>query len=175
MEVQSFDEFKVLVKALKSVYTKDNFLPDGESIKVWYSLLRDIPYKVLHTAIQKYVMTNKFPPTISELRELCAELTFGEQKDWGDGWEQVLIAIRRHGMYNEGAALESMDDLTRQCVERLGFKNICLSENISIDRANFRQLYQSLSERRKNDEVLPLSVKTKMAELLEQNDVKRLM
>ena len=161
----TFDEFKVLAKGMKSVYTKENFLPDAESIKIWFSLLKDIPYEVLNVAIQKYMMTNKFSPTIADLRELASEVTVGQITDWGDGWEQVLKAIRVYGSYNERAALDSMDDITRKCVERLGFREICLSENIAVDRANFRMLYEQLANRQKEDAKLSLSIKTKLAQL----------
>lgn len=168
----TFDEFKILAKGMKSVYTRENFLPDAESIKIWFSLLKDIPYEVLNVAIQKYMMTNKFAPTIADLRELASEVTQGQISDWGDGWEQVLRAIREHGMYDVRAALNSMDDITRKCVERLGFREICMSTNIAVERANFRTLYETLANRQKEDSKLSLSVKTKLAQLSDHQDVK---
>lgn len=169
-----FDRFKILVKGMKAVYTKDNFLPDADSIKIWYSLLKDIQYEVLNVAIQKYMMSNKFPPTIADLRELSAEIVQGTPVDWDDGWQQVLKAISRFGSYREREALESLDDLTRKCVERLGFRNLCMSENISVERANFRQIYQTLSERKKEDSKLSLTVKTKIAQLFTGEETKKL-
>ena len=170
----TFDEFKRLVKGMKSVYTRDNFLPDRESIQIWYSLLKDIPYEVLNVTIQKYMMTNKFPPTIADLRELSSEAMHGQISDWGDGWEQVLKAIRRYGYYDVKAALDSMDEITRQCVERLGFREICMSENISADRANFRMLYEQLANRQKEEGKLSLAIKTKLAQLSNQDERKML-
>lgn len=168
----TFDEFKILAKGMKSVYTRENFLPDAESIKIWFSLLKDISYEVLNVAIQKYMMTNKFAPTIADLRELSAEITQGQITDWGDGWEQVLRAIRMYGAYRPKEALDSMDDITRKCVERLGFREICLSENISVERANFRMLYEQLINRQKEDGKLSLSIKTKLAQLSDHQDRK---
>lgn len=171
----SFEQFKILVKGLKAVYTKDTFLPDADSIKIWYALLKDIPYDVLNVAIQKYVMQEKFPPTIADLRELSAEIVEGETKDWGEGWEQVLRAIRKYGTYREKEAMESMDEITRKCVERLGFRNICLSNNINTDRANFRDIYHTLENRKKEDSKISLAVRTKIEQMLpDAGDVKRL-
>lgn len=168
----TFDEFKVLVKGMKSVYTRENFLPDAESIKIWFSLLKDIPYEVLNVAIQKYMMTNKFAPTIADLRELSTEAVQGQISDWGDGWGQVLRAIREYGMYDVRSALNSMDDITRKCVERLGFREICMSTNIAVERASFRTLYETLANRQKEDAKLSLSIKTKLAELSDHQDTK---
>lgn len=158
-----------MVKGLKAVYTSDKFLPDEDSIKIWYVLLKDISYEVLNLAIQKHIMTGVYPPTVADLRRLATEVTQGQQADWGNGWEQVLLAIRKYGMYQINEALESMDDITRQCVERLGFKEICLSENLANDRANFRMIYEQIAERKKKDAQLPEALTEKINAILTEN------
>lgn len=164
-----FKQFLVLLKGLKAVYTKDNFLPDEDSVKIWYSLLKDIPYDVLNVAIQKYILTAIYPPTIAELRRLSSEIVQGQQPDWGESWEKVQKAVRRYGMYRPEEAMQSMDEITRKCVERIGFKNICLSENISVERANFRMIYENLVEREKQDAQIPKKIKT-LIDSMKMND-----
>lgn len=159
-------KFLILVKGLKAVYTSDRFLPDEDTIKIWYALLKDISYEVLNVAIQKYIMTGVYPPTVADLRKLSAEITQGQQADWGNGWEQVLLAIRKYGMYQINEALDSMDEITRQCVERLGFKEICMSENLANDRANFRMIYEQLAERKQKDAQLPDALTEKINAIL---------
>lgn len=153
-----FNEFKILVKGLKSVYTSERFLPDADAIKIWYQMLQDLSYQQTNAAIQKYMLTNKFPPTIADIRELAVTVLHGDLPDWGEGWEQVLKAIRMYGSYRVEEAMESFDPITRRCVERLGFRNICMSENINHDRANFRMIYENLVEREKKDQQLPLKL-----------------
>ncbi len=153
------DEFKILCKAMKAVYTQPTFLPDADSFKVWYELLKDIDYKTAHIAIQKYMLSNKFAPTIADIRELCIDVTYGNKKDWSDGWEEVLKAIRYFGSYRESEAFSSMDDTTREAVKRLGFRNLCMSENIMADRANFRMIYEQLAEREHKEKVMPLNLR----------------
>lgn len=149
------EEFKILVKAMKAVYTQATFLPDADAFNIWYALLNDMEYRVLNAAIQKYMVTNKFPPTIADLREIATTICCGEKPDWADGWQQVLDAIRRYGSYRESEALASMDELTRICVRRLGFRNICMSENIAADRANFRMIFEQNAERNTQANILP--------------------
>ena len=36
---------------------------------------------------------------------------------------------------------------TRQAVKRMGFRNICLSENIMAERANFRTIFEQIADR----------------------------
>lgn len=162
-----FDEFKILVKGMKAVYTSEKFLPDADSIKIWFSLLKDLEYSVLSAAIQKYMMTKAFPPTIADLREVAATISNGEIPDWGEGWEKVLFAIRKYGTYRETEAIASMDELTRTCVKRLGWRNICMSENINFDRANFRMIYEQLQERTKKESVISISLNNTIKQLNE--------
>ena len=46
-------------------------------------------------------------------------------------------------------AMESFDEVTREAVKRLGFQNICLSENIVADRARFAEIYQAIQQRKR--------------------------
>jgi len=151
-------QFAILVKSLKVVYARDNFLQEESAAQIWYEFLKDIPYEVLTAAVQKYIVNNKFAPTIADLRELSNTIATPET-DWGDGWHQVEMAIRRYGMYQEVEAMESFDEVTRECVKRLGFKNICLSENPMTDRANFRMLYEQISHRKKEMNQLPQGIR----------------
>lgn len=175
----TYNEFLILVKAMKSVYTRDNFLPDSDSIKIWYQMLQDIDYRLMSAAIQKWMLTNKFPPTIAELREMSSEIKLGETPEWGDGWEQVLRAVKMYGAYRQKEALESMDEITRRCVERMGFQNICMSENISVERANFRMIFENMSERKKREEQIPAKLLQRIKEirndhLLSSNEAARI-
>ena len=52
-------------------------------------------------------------------------------------------------------ALDSLDELTRRCVKRIGFQNICTSENVTADRANFRMIYETEAGKRKFENQLP--------------------
>ena len=128
-------------------------------MELWYNQLQDIPYNVAEATLNKWVAIEKWSPSIADIRQLATELVNGVTKDWGDGWEQVDFAIRRYGAYREAEALESMDELTRQVVKRLGFKNICLSENLQNDRANFRMIYEQLAQRKEKEAVIPDKLK----------------
>ena len=47
--------------------------------------------------------------------------------------------------------MESFDEITREVVKRLGFQNICLSENIVADRARFAEIYQAIKKRKRTE------------------------
>ena len=141
-------EFATLVVAMQAMYGKD-FIGTEQALDVWYALLHDLDYQILSKVLQQYMLTNKFKPTVAELREIYTELVSPTISDWSEGWEKVSKAIGHYGMYQEEAAI---DEVTREVVKRLGFQNICLSENIVADRARFAEIYQAI-QRRKRTEV----------------------
>lgn len=153
-------EFAVFASALRTYYPKEALLPNQQAMELWYRELQDIPYTVAEAGLRQWVATNKWSPTIADIREMTANVSHGEIADWGDAWEKVLRAISRYGSYNEAKALESMDEMTRTCVKRLGFKNICLSENIATDRANFRMIYENLADRKKKEQQTSVTLRT---------------
>ena len=158
-------EFSTLAMAIRTYYPKENILPNQQAMALWYRELQDIPFPVAEAALRKWVSTNKWSPSIAELREVCATVSHGEIPQWGEGWEKVLKAIRKHGMYNISGALNSLDPLTRQAVEQVGFREICMSENIGVERANFRMVYETLAERKKTEQQVALPLQQVIARL----------
>ena len=129
----------------------EDFIGTEQALDVWYALLHDLDYQILSKVLQQYMLTNKFKPIVAELREIYAELVSPATSDWSEGWEQVSKAIGHYGMYQEKAAMESFDEVTREVVKRLGFLNICLSENIVADRARFAEIYQAIHRRKRTE------------------------
>ena len=157
-------EFAAFVAALKTYYPKDNLIPNGEAVGLWYDILGDLSYDTASAALKEWVATRKWPPTIAEIREAAAEITYGAITDWSDGWDQAMKAIHRYGAWDAESALGEMDDLTKATVRRIGYANLCLSMNLSIERSEFHKSYTILAERKKNDRQIAPSV----AKLIDQ-------
>jgi hypothetical protein len=155
MEKQEFSTFAM---ALRTYYPKENILPNQQAMELWYRELHDIPYKVAEAALRKWVATNKWSPSIAEIRELTADIVNGEQLTWGEAWEKTLHAVRRYGYLNQKDALDSLDPLTRRCVENIGYLDICKSENIMVERAHFQKIFEIYSKRQQTEQRLPGSL-----------------
>lgn len=158
-------EFAIFASALRTYYPKENLLPNEQAMQLWFNQLSDIPYKVAEVTLNKWVATNKWSPSIADIREHATSITQGEAKEWGDAWQDVLRAISKYGSYREDEALESLDETTRTVVRRLGFRNLCFSEEIQVDRANFRMIYEQQQERDKQDAQLPPRLKALIADM----------
>ena len=108
-------EFSMFAMAVRTYYPKENILPNQQAMELWFRELQDIPYQVAEAGLRKWVATNKWSPSIAEIREMAATVQHGNIPDWGDGWEQVLKAVRYFGMYREAEAMASLDDITKRC------------------------------------------------------------
>lgn len=161
-------EFALFAAALKTYYPRETLLPNNQAMELWFRQLQDIPYRIAEAALNKWVATNKWSPSIADIRELSAGIQHGELPDWGDAWEQVCKAIRKYGSYNQAEAMASLDELTRQCVQRLGYMQLCMSENAMADRANFRMIYEQLASRRKQETQLPGSLQKLIQSMREE-------
>ena len=148
-------EFATISAAIRAAWPQANIMPDDQSKDVWYTMLSDLDYRSCMAALKEHMSVSRFAPTIAELRERCSNITSAPLPDWSDAWENIMSAIRFYGMYREEEALQRMDAITRKCVKRLGFRNLCTSKDITADRANFRMIYEQ--ERKNQKELRQLS------------------
>ena len=164
-------EWTILVKGLKSSYTSTFFLPDEDAVRVWYQLLKDLDYRQLNDAVMYWIMTEKNPPTIADLR---ARVVSNQEviEDWSEAWEDIKTAISRYGYYQADEALESLNYLTREAAKRFGWTSLCMMEtdNENVNRAQFRDIYNAIKTRHVQDG----QVSTVLRDRLGVNNEKRL-
>lgn len=158
-------EFAIFADALRTYFPREALLPNNQAMELWFRQLQDIPYPVAEAALNKWVATNKWSPSIAEIRELSAEIKNGRLPDWGEAWDETCKAIKRFGFYRPKEALESLSPLTRETVNRLGFTNLCMSENPTADRANFRTCYEIVAKREQQAQILSLPLQETIKQL----------
>ena len=99
---------------------------------------------------------------LAELKEALVANVAGED-DWGEHWKAAVNAIHRFGRYREEEALDSMDPMTREVVKRLGYQDLCRSENQMADRANFRVVFEQVANNERNKAALPKDLQERIA------------
>jgi hypothetical protein len=153
-------EFSTFVMALRTYYSKESILPNEQAMALWYQELQDIPYEVAQAGLRKWVSTNKWSPTIADIREMASSVTNGAIADWSESWEKVCTALRKLGRDRAVEAMASFDEITRETVKRIGgFTYLCNSENTVSDRSRFEQVYNAIAERKKKDNQLSMPLK----------------
>ena len=153
-------EFSTFAMALRTYYPKEQLLPNQQAMELWYQEVQDIPYEVATAGLRKWVATNKWSPSIAEIREMASSVMNGAIPDWSESWEKVCTALRKFGRNRAIEGMESLDEITRETVKRIGgFTYLCNSENVVADRSRFEQVYNAIAERKKKDNQLSLPLK----------------
>lgn len=157
-------EFKTLVKGMKAVYAQPTFIPDQDAFNVWYELLKDLPYEQANIAIQKYMLTEKFPPTISDIRTKANEIVAQVEESMSEleAWSLVGKAISNSGYH----AQEEFDKLPEACQRAVGnpsnLKEWAMMESdkvATVEQSHFIRNYRAAVQRMKEDAKIPEHIK----------------
>lgn len=157
------EEFGTLAKGMKAVYPQPTFLPDKDAFDIWYELLKDIPYEIASTAIQKHMVSNKFPPTIAEIRENVASIIPHEREiSELEAWNIVYKAIGKSNYYAD----EEFENFPESIKAAVGnpanlreWAQMDLDTVRSVEQSHFIRCYRSALERKKQDAKLPEHIK----------------
>ena len=158
-------QFEKISKGITTAFPWANLFPNAEAVEIWYRKLGDIPYDVMAAVVNRWIETNTQPPTIAALRQEADIVVNGLPPTWADGWEQVQKAIGRYGYMQREAALASMDEVTAETVRRIGWQQICESENPDALRANFRMVHETLSRRMQESRMISAGTQKKLDEV----------
>lgn len=150
-------EFEALAVAIKAAYPNFNML-DKPAMKVWFTMLQDIDFKVAENAVMEHISTSKYPPSIADIRRLCMIRCNPPIMSYSEAWNTVLLAISRYGFEHYAEACALMDDLTLEVVKDLGWYNICYSTNADVLRAAFKAAYEDKAKERESKQMLPAFV-----------------
>jgi len=161
------NETTILLGMLRAVYPRfyADISPDEVAVIVntWTFMLSDTTLEVAQVALQRLIATSKFPPTIAEMRESIAAVQYAPLPDAGEAWGEVIEAIRSYGYYRQAEGLASLREPVRQVVQRMGWSDLCHSENDIADRAHFFRIYESMERRDRENKQLPAMLKNAIA------------
>lgn len=164
------DEFKILVKAMKAVYSSENFIADKDAFDVWYGLLKDLSYEQANLAIQKYMATEKFPLTIADIRTKATEIIAPAEESMSElqAWALVQRAIKNSGYHSE----EEFEKLPEACKIAVGtpanLREWALMDSnqvATVEQSHFIRNYRAAVQRIKDDAKLPEKMKLLIADM----------
>ncbi len=151
------------------------FEPSEDKVLLWHEMMQDVDYQVAQAALKVLIARKTFPPSIAEFRQevLAISTPAEDQITPAEAWGMVVHAIREYGSYREREALESLPPAVRKTVEYIGWREICLSEEPDVIRAQFMRMFQQVSERRQKEAVLPATLREQIAALAAGMDMGR--
>lgn len=148
-------EFLVISSTIKAAYPSATIMPDRASMNVWYEILKDLEYEACKRTVIELISTNRFPPSIADIREKYSTKTSNKIKTPGEAYESVMDAIKKFGRNEPQKAYETLDEPTVKAVKQLGYVYLCNSENMMADRANFFKLYEVIAKEKQTESQLP--------------------
>lgn len=143
-----------ILKAVAPLQLAYNASLDDARLRLYVEMLSDIPPSILETAVKKLIMTNKFLPSIAEIREVAygikGIISGTAAPDESEAWGEVIKAIQSVGYY--GKPKFSHEAITT-AVNNIGWQDICMTTNDGMNtlRAQFRRAYQLAAQRQKDN------------------------
>lgn len=119
-----------------------------DAIKLWATMLGDIEFATAQAGVQRHIATSQWPPTIAELRAECAASTAGDLPSAEAAWGEVTRAIGRWGM-NRHPTWSC--DAVEHAVNCIGWRQICLDENVMSTRRVFIDAYKAFCDGRQRE------------------------
>lgn len=111
---------------------------------VWCEMLADLPDDLLVAAVRSHLENSQWLPSIAEIRHAAVGLmrqASPASQSAIDAWGDVKQAIARVGSYNSP---EFVNPITARVVQRMGWREICLSEDPeAVVRAQFERYYNA--------------------------------
>ena len=119
---------------------------------ICWEMLKDIPDKQFISAIKKILATKE---EIYQSTNIIALIRKNAIRNdipvSGDAWAEVLSTVSSVGFYGSPRFSHS---IIERAVSGIGWKTICMSQNISLERAHFLKIYDQLEKREIKDVVL---------------------
>jgi hypothetical protein len=155
-------EIAQVVAIISAAYP--NFSPTKETIEVYYQTLQDLNFDELKAATMQSISEagRKFAPSVGELRGAVLSIRkriAGVPSSY-QAWQEVLKQISENGG-DFGKPVWS-NQIVKQAVDALGWRNLRMSEDQTQDRARFIMAYDQLLQRAGEDEIALPAVKAYM-------------
>jgi hypothetical protein len=140
-----------------------------ETIRIWQIVLADVPFDLAQAAVLSHSTTCVFPPSIAEIKGWVLKIQT-PQIGADEAWEMTRKAVRKFGRMCKFEAMASLPPAVKTMVERFGWHDLCMSENIDYLRGQFYKMWDVVSKREQEKAALPPAVR----KLIGQIEVKRL-
>jgi hypothetical protein len=161
------EEFAKIVKGLKSVYTEPTFIPDQYAFDVWYALLKDLDYQTVSKGTQKYMMSSRYTPKPSDIREHCMEFMQEPELNEMEAWSLVSKALR-NGYYGAEQEFEKLPPLVQRAVgQPSNLRQWATTDIDSIEnviQSNFQRTYRAVLNSNKDKQKLNSNLRQQLPE-----------
>ena len=116
-------------------------------IQVWVNDFKNTKKEDFLKAIENIRYTNKYFPSVSDIKNEIARLQTSDIPKAEDEWELVLKSVRQFGSYRVQDAMNSFKPYTAYIVSHIGYMNICMAEDQTWNKKEFIAEYNQLKDK----------------------------
>lgn len=127
---------------------------EEDTAALWLNMLSDIPFEYGQAAVKIHISRSVFPPTIADIRDAAAKIMQPHQMDAITSWGHVVDAVRKYGMYRQDEAMKALPTEVADMVRRFTWRELCLSEQPDVIRAQWRMAWDAQAKQVKEHGVL---------------------
>lgn len=139
------EETVVAISLIASLYP--NWVPTKDTITVFHELLKDLNGELVISSIKVLLQTSEKQPTVASIRKQVLSTMGVLPKSRAEAWEEVRLAIKKYGRDGFQLYIEDATEVCLKAVETIGWKELCVTENVDITRAHFWKAYDELVEK----------------------------
>ena len=131
------------------------------TIGVYQKLLSDLDLCAARCAITRHIASSQYFPSIAEIREAALAFARPRLPSPGEAWAEVMDLLSSVGSYSTPKFSHAA---IKKAVKAIGWRNLCFSENIAMERAHFLRIYGSFQEQEQEEaNIFPLLDKLGLA------------
>ena len=153
------EEFKVIAATIKAAYQRENFMDSQRVFDLWYSQLQDIDAETLRRAASAYIMSNHFPPTIADIRQMAFDLTAPADDIAAEEWSKLMRALGYAGSPEAADHWHALPETTKEIVgsyfEFIQWANMPTVDLMSVQRPMFIKRYEEKTKQKRQAGPLP--------------------
>ena len=146
-------------------------------INTWQECLGDLDYRLVLQAVKKTIIESPYPPTIHDIRKNAIEMVnLSNAKTPIEAWEEAYKMIC-NGAYMKQEEFDTHSPEVRKFFgsrEQLRAYATNVDFNMDVVRSNFLKQYEVITEREKQQRLLPEQMKNMIGQLAEKMDIKQI-
>lgn len=133
------------------------------TVNAWAVMFSDDSRDIVTLAVKRHIATNKWPPSIAEIREIITQIMHPEIVPPDVAWNAVSDLMYAEGEYYSGDLYKRLPPLVARTVETIGWHTLWnmhrgFGSKPGMDRVAFLQQYNPAYERAKSEAMLPTGI-----------------
>lgn len=137
----------------------------ASTVDLWAAMFADDDARIVGLAVKKHIATNKWPPSVAELREIMLEIQRPELIAPDQAWAAVSDYMHTAGSWSDNHLERALPPLVARAVEVIGYRNLYDmnrgtygDSKPGMARVAFMQQYTAMYEREKARAMTPEEV-----------------